>query len=155
MARYNQTKRKRERETKERKERKIKKEQKEERKKERKEIEQKRERERGREDERRREGQSQRQVSSLKDPMYTNFVTTRSLPFGFRSVNRKLQLRLVCNEHNGDSSRVKVGQLGRGKQATARQAARARSRCSCAILYRRKKSKKETNYSRDRLCRVQ
>lgn len=66
-------------------------------------------------------------VSSLKDPMCTDLVTTRSLPFGFRSVNRKLQPRLVCNEHNGDGSRVKVGQLGRGKRATARQAARALS----------------------------
>lgn len=62
-----------------------------------------------------------RRVSSLKDPMCTDLVTTRSLPFGFRSVNRKLQLRLVCNEHNGDGSRVKVGQLERGKRTSERR----------------------------------
>lgn len=60
-------------------------------------------------------------VSSLRDPMRTDLVTTRSLPFGFRSVNRKLQPRLVCNEHNGDGSRVKVGQLERGKRASERR----------------------------------
>lgn len=53
--------------------------------------------------------------------MCTDLVTTRSLPFGFRSVNRKLQLRLVCNEHNSDGSRVKVGQLERGKRTSERR----------------------------------
>lgn len=53
---------------------------------------------------------------------------TRSLPFGFRSVNRKLQLRLVCNEHNGDGSRVKVGQLERGKRASERRPKRQEER---------------------------
>lgn len=56
--------------------------------------------------------------------MRADLVTTRSLPFGFRSVNRKLQPRLVCNEHNGDGSRVKVGQLERGKQTSERQRAK-------------------------------
>lgn len=57
--------------------------------------------------------------------MCTDLVTTRSLPFGFRSVNRKLQPRLVCNEHNGDGSRVKVGQLsGHGKRMSDGNATR-------------------------------
>lgn len=59
--------------------------------------------------------------------MCTDLVTTRSLPFGFRSVNRKLQLRLVCNEHNGDGSRVKVGQLERGKRTNERRRSATRS----------------------------
>lgn len=58
--------------------------------------------------------------------MRTDLVTTRSLPFGFRSVNRKLQPRLVCNEHNGDSGRVKVGQLGCGKRTSERASGRRR-----------------------------
>lgn len=62
---------------------------------------------------------------------------TRSLPFGFRSVNRKLQLRLVCNEHNGDGSRVKVGQLERrGKRASERRRSDKKSGMRYAALRR-------------------
>lgn len=83
--------------------------------------------------------------------MCTDLVTTRSLPFGFRSVNRKLQLRLVCNEHNGDGSRVKVGQLERGKRTSERRQGDKKWHALRAILLRffsnAEKSKEETDRS--------
>lgn len=82
--------------------------------------------------------------------MCTDLVTTRSLPFGFRSVNRKLQLRLVCNEHNGDGSRVKVGQLERGKRTSERRQGDKKRHALRAILLlfsNGEKSKEETDRS--------